>query len=115
MALFKDLAKVSNDRVRNFRNDMYLASEALGIMQKSASLSSPPPRTTKPTLIVPLASSLCGSKSRWLSALAPWSNRTDTLLRILPLPSPAWPSDRHLEELPQQTHLRFRRNHKRCE
>jgi PiT family inorganic phosphate transporter len=35
MALFKDLAKAPNDRVRNFRNDMYLASEALGIMQKS--------------------------------------------------------------------------------
>jgi len=35
MALFKDLAKVPNDQVRNFRNDMYLASEALRIMQKS--------------------------------------------------------------------------------
>jgi len=35
MALFKDLAKVPNDNVRNFRNDMYLASEALRIMQKS--------------------------------------------------------------------------------
>src|SRR5215510_4002761 len=35
MALFKDLAKVPNDKVRNFRNDMYLASEALRIMQKS--------------------------------------------------------------------------------
>src|SRR6202007_669625 len=29
MALFKDLAKVPNDKVRNFRNDMYLASEAI--------------------------------------------------------------------------------------
>jgi inorganic phosphate transporter, PiT family len=35
MALFKDLSKVPNDQVRNFRNDMYLASEALRIMQKS--------------------------------------------------------------------------------
>jgi inorganic phosphate transporter, PiT family len=35
MSLFKDLAKVPNDQVRNFRNDMYLASEALRIMQKS--------------------------------------------------------------------------------
>jgi len=35
MALFKDLARVPNDQVRNFRNDMYLASEALRIMQKS--------------------------------------------------------------------------------
>lgn len=35
MALFKDLSKVPNDKVRNFRNDMYLASEALRLMQKS--------------------------------------------------------------------------------
>src|SRR5262245_56528273 len=35
MALFKDLAKVPNDQIRNFRNDMYLASEALRIMQRS--------------------------------------------------------------------------------
>jgi PiT family inorganic phosphate transporter len=35
MAQFKDLAKVPNDQVRNFRNDMYLTSEALRIMQKS--------------------------------------------------------------------------------
>jgi PiT family inorganic phosphate transporter len=35
MAIFKELAKVPNDKVRNFRNDMYLASEALRIMQKS--------------------------------------------------------------------------------
>ena len=35
MALFKDLAKVPTDRVRNFRNDMYLVSEALRLMQKS--------------------------------------------------------------------------------
>ena len=35
MALFKDLANVPNDQVRNFRNDMYLASEAIRLMQKS--------------------------------------------------------------------------------
>ena len=35
MALFKELAKVPNDKVRNFRNDMYLASEALRLMHKS--------------------------------------------------------------------------------
>jgi inorganic phosphate transporter, PiT family len=35
MAIFKDLKNVPQDRVRNFRNDMYLASEALRIIQKS--------------------------------------------------------------------------------
>src|SRR6266853_5519959 len=35
MAQFKDLKNVPNERVRNFRNDMYLTSEALRIMQKS--------------------------------------------------------------------------------
>jgi len=35
MALFKELSKVPNDQVRNFRNDMYLISEALRLMQKS--------------------------------------------------------------------------------
>jgi PiT family inorganic phosphate transporter len=35
MAIFKDLKNVPQDRVRNFRNDMYLASEALRLMQKS--------------------------------------------------------------------------------
>jgi inorganic phosphate transporter, PiT family len=34
-ALFGELAKVPNDQVRNFRNDMYLVSEALRIMQKT--------------------------------------------------------------------------------
>jgi PiT family inorganic phosphate transporter len=36
MAQFKDLKNVPNDQVRNFRNDMYLTSEALRIMQKSS-------------------------------------------------------------------------------
>ncbi|HTS59514.1 MAG TPA: inorganic phosphate transporter [Terriglobales bacterium] len=34
-ALFGELRSVPNDRVRNFRNDMYLVSEALRLMQKS--------------------------------------------------------------------------------
>ena len=33
--LFGELARVPNDRVRNFRNDMYLVSEALRLMQKT--------------------------------------------------------------------------------
>src|SRR5271166_6598154 len=33
-ALFGELAKVPNDRVRNFRNDLYVASEALRLMKK---------------------------------------------------------------------------------
>ena len=32
-ALFGDLSRVPNDRVRNFRNDMYLTSEALRLIQ----------------------------------------------------------------------------------
>jgi PiT family inorganic phosphate transporter len=35
MALFKELKNVPQDRVRNFRNDMYVVSEALRLMQKS--------------------------------------------------------------------------------
>ena len=35
MAQFKELAQVPHERVRNFRNDMYLVSEALRLMQKS--------------------------------------------------------------------------------
>jgi PiT family inorganic phosphate transporter len=35
MAQFKQLATVPREHVRNFRNDMYLVSEALRIMQKS--------------------------------------------------------------------------------
>jgi PiT family inorganic phosphate transporter len=35
MALYKQLAKVPPERTRNFRNDMYLVSEALRLMQKS--------------------------------------------------------------------------------
>ncbi len=34
MAQFKELAKVPRTQVRNFRNDMYLVSEALRLMQK---------------------------------------------------------------------------------
>jgi PiT family inorganic phosphate transporter len=35
MAIFKELSKVPHQEVRNFRNDMYLVSEALGLMAKS--------------------------------------------------------------------------------
>jgi len=35
MAMFKELAKVPHEQVRNFRNDMYLVSEAIRLMQKS--------------------------------------------------------------------------------
>jgi len=35
MSIFKLLAKVPANRTRNFRNDMYLVSEALRLMQKS--------------------------------------------------------------------------------
>jgi len=34
-AVFGKLAKIPNDRVRNFRNDMYLVSETLRLMKKS--------------------------------------------------------------------------------
>lgn len=34
-AVFGELARIPNDRVRNFRNDMYLVSEALRLMKKS--------------------------------------------------------------------------------
>jgi len=34
-ALYKELKKIPNDRVRNFRNDMYLVSEALRLIQKN--------------------------------------------------------------------------------
>ena len=33
--LFGELAKIPNDRVRNFRNDMYIASEGLRLMKKT--------------------------------------------------------------------------------
>lgn len=36
MAQFKELSQVPRTQVRNFRNDMYLVSEALRLMQKSA-------------------------------------------------------------------------------
>jgi PiT family inorganic phosphate transporter len=35
LALFKELKNVPSERTRNFRNDMYLVSEALRLMQKS--------------------------------------------------------------------------------
>jgi PiT family inorganic phosphate transporter len=35
MVIFRDLSRVPADKVRNFRNDMYVVSEALRLMQKS--------------------------------------------------------------------------------
>jgi PiT family inorganic phosphate transporter len=35
LAIFKELSKVPNDKVRNYRNDMYLVSEAIRLMLKS--------------------------------------------------------------------------------
>jgi PiT family inorganic phosphate transporter len=34
-ALYKEMKNIPNDRLRNFRNDMYLVSEAIRLMQKS--------------------------------------------------------------------------------
>ncbi len=34
-ALYKEMKNIPNDQVRNFRNDMYLVSEAIRLMQKS--------------------------------------------------------------------------------
>jgi PiT family inorganic phosphate transporter len=34
-ALYKEMKNIPNDRVRNFRNDMYLVSESLRLMQKA--------------------------------------------------------------------------------
>jgi PiT family inorganic phosphate transporter len=34
-SLYKEMKNIPNDRVRNFRNDMYLVSESLRLMQKS--------------------------------------------------------------------------------
>src|SRR5271170_2701289 len=39
--LFGELARVPNDRVRNFRNDMYIASEALRLMKKNHQPANP--------------------------------------------------------------------------
>jgi PiT family inorganic phosphate transporter len=36
LAIFKELKHVPPDQVRNFRNDMYLVGESLGLIQKSA-------------------------------------------------------------------------------
>jgi inorganic phosphate transporter, PiT family len=39
--LFGELARVPNDKVRNFRNDMYIASEALRLMKKNHQPANP--------------------------------------------------------------------------
>ena len=43
MAQFKELAKVPREQVRNFRNDMYVVSEAIRLMQKSGKPTFTPP------------------------------------------------------------------------
>ena len=43
VANYKELKDIPQDQARNFRNDMYLVSEALRLMQKSRSKY--PPRT----------------------------------------------------------------------
>src|ERR1035441_9467128 len=60
-ALFGELAKIPNDRVRNFRNDMYVASEALRLMKKNKQPRLRPPigqvwTTTRSTSTRPRAS-----------------------------------------------------------
>jgi inorganic phosphate transporter, PiT family len=47
MAQFKELAKVPREQVRNFRNDMYVVSEAIRLMQKSGK-----PTFTQPDVAV---------------------------------------------------------------
>jgi hypothetical protein len=64
-AVATDLARVPNDQVRNFRNDMYLTSEALRIMQKSgepqlAATDVAVLKNYKTTSTAPRASFLCG-------------------------------------------------------
>ena len=41
-SLYKEMKNIPNDKVRNFRNDMYLISEALRIMKKNGQPKSPP-------------------------------------------------------------------------
>jgi inorganic phosphate transporter, PiT family len=43
MAQFKELAKVPREQVRDFRNDMYVVSEAIRLMQKSGKPTFTPP------------------------------------------------------------------------
>jgi PiT family inorganic phosphate transporter len=43
MAQFKELAKVPGEQVRNFRNDMYVVSEAIRLMQKFGKPTFTPP------------------------------------------------------------------------
>ncbi len=47
-ALYKEMKNIPNDQVRNFRNDMYLISEAIRLMQKSHN----PTFTTEETAVL---------------------------------------------------------------
>jgi len=62
-ALFGELAKVPNDRVRNFRNDLYVVSEALRLMKKN-----------QPTLV---------NKADW-EALDNYKKHVDGATRFIP-------------------------------
>ena len=88
MAIFKELKAVPQERVRNFRNDMYLASEALRIMQKSGkpaigTADAAVLRITSRTSTRPLASFRYGSRSRSRShsGSARWSDGSGSCAR----------------------------------
>ncbi len=63
-ALFGELAKIPHDRVRNFRNDLYVVSEALRLMQK----------THQPTI----------SATDW-QGLANYKKHVDNATKFIPL------------------------------
>jgi PiT family inorganic phosphate transporter len=81
MAQFKELAKVPREQVRNFRNDMYVVSKAIRLMQKSGKPTFTPPdvavlnnykvHVDRSTHFIPRGLRL-RSRSRW--AWAPWSD-----------------------------------------
>ena len=77
-SLFGELAKIPNDRVRNFRNDMYVASEALRLMKKNH----------QPAIARSIGTSWTITKSMWTRR--PGSSRGGSRLR-LPWPSASEP------------------------
>jgi PiT family inorganic phosphate transporter len=82
MAQFKDLKNVPNDQVRNFRNDMYLTSEALRILQKSgkpeistadaATLKNYKGRIDKATRFIPLWVKVAAAIALGLGTMVGW-------------------------------------------
>ena len=81
VALYKVFKSVPAQDQTNVRNDMYVASEAIRLMQKSDNPAFTrrgerrPQATTRARWTRPPSSSPTGSKSpwRWRSAWAPWS------------------------------------------